>query len=192
MKESEFPMKLKYEFKNHGFLCFNEAQGVYLYKKAILKGKKFKGKPYTTVGLMFLQAFFLLCCLGIVVFLFFLKSNLFFFLFCIGMGIIALLLFLYYFLLFVGYFHFKRSGLSGTLFIHEKGVTNFRDHHVSITIPWDRILLGAATYSTVTILTTGKILFFINRQQVEEIANIFQLHHKIFVDLEAKEKSKNK
>lgn len=162
-------ISIKYDMSSNYFRCYNEAQGVMVDKKKILK--KLEGKIYGYLERFF--SYFLFTTLLFIVALV-LKMQAFYILFYILYGLLCF----YAFIFACGYLTEAKKKHVGELVFDKDGIVDIGDNGIQVQMKWEHILGVVIQKYTVTILTDDMIFFFINNSCKEQVKDAIDKYHK--------------
>lgn len=158
-------MNIEYDLNQNYFKCYNEAQGVILNRKKIIKNPKKRITTYLgNASLLFIEilAIFLICLMvdrtGYLT-----KFAYFMLYFAIFATFIYLISFYY------SYSLEKKKNHSGTLKFSSEGITDEAFDGTIVTMKWDKIQALVIKKYTLTFITDSQIFFFINISLKKEI-----------------------
>lgn len=161
-------MKIKEEIKQKSFRCYDEALGVAISKKYILKRKRKNILTYTEQFFLLFLLFFFLS----IVFLYVDLPK-------ITAEALCLLASLCICMIFVrSVMFFLRGRKIFTTLIHEEGITDESFYELKILIPWDKVLAVVVKKHSVTILTSTPILLYFDNSMQERIIKAVQKYKK--------------
>lgn len=159
-------MKIDTNISNNYFSCFDEARGVAIHKKSVLKNRKSKMLSYTQGKII-----------GFV--LLFLLSLLFAFLCTLNCHMVWLLLLLYLITIIyltqaviniVGIYSFrKKQKFSNTILIDENGITDESYYGIKMIFKWEKITGVVIGKHTITILTDTPVYFYFDIAKKEDV-----------------------
>jgi len=160
-------VKIKYNLEYNYFSFYNEAQGIVMNKKAILKGLK-EIKSYTKIGNDYLKKLGILFLLF--VFVTFLPIPSFFktivnLLFCLFIGVMVS----YYAIFYLSYLEDRKRCHRGELQFSKTGIIDVTDDGVKIGLPWHLIEFAVMTNQLICFVTKTNVLYFIDVSKKEEI-----------------------
>ena len=172
-------MKISCNLSKKYFECFDEAKGVALHKRKILKSKSASCLSYMQeVFLIFLVIEFICFLLSFIgesracLFVYFLLTvDIIFFLFRIIR-------------VFVGILLRKKQDFKGSIIIDENGITNTSYYKIKMVFSWPKIKAIVIKKYTVTILTDTPCYFYFDIAKKKKILEAVNKYHKNTLILE--------
>jgi len=175
-------MEFNYDLKEHCFKRFNEAQGVYIDSKKLIKGKQTSASTFLGFSLKLLLFGVTLFIIGILLYIV-TKNELLLKIFGLGVGITGGLLIFFYISFFIYYFYFKNKSTKGSIKINEEGILDKNKNGLEVGFSWDLILIGVITEHTITIITKKPIIIILDTKIEKDIKKIFKQYKKEIIDV---------
>ncbi len=172
-------LKISCDLSKKYFECFDEAKGIALHKRKILKNKSVSCLSYMQeVFLIFLVIEFICLLLSLVAS----YSMCFFIYFLLTVDIIF---FLFHIIrVFVGILLRKKQGFKGSIIIDENGITNTSYYKIKMVFAWPKIKAIVIKKYTVTILTDTPCYFYFDVAKNKKILEAVKKYHKNTLILE--------
>lgn len=178
-------MKIKSDMKKNYLKCYNEAKGVAVNKKRIIKNKTAKVPTYFQTVLITI----ILHIIFIIIFLLIDKSNIMATIFIT----LLILYILYAILRTIWSYNFKKKKeFINSIIIDEKGLTDSSFYNITINLNWSKLKAVVVKKHTITILTDTNLYFFFDIKEKEEIYKaIKKYNNNITIIEEDKNNEKN-
>lgn len=163
-------MKIKSNMKNSFFKNYNEAKGIALSKKKILKNNTNKVPTYLTYILI---TIILLCSITILSYHLDKTKT-------IGtLYLITLIIYIFYVIsrTIWSYKFRKKQDYQNIIILDEEGLTDKSFYGIKITFTWDKIKAFVIKKYTITVLTDTNLYFFFDIKEKEEILKAIEKYH---------------
>ena len=166
-------MKLKSRLTKDFYKYFDEARGIAIQKRKVLKNKNSSCLTYTQIQLIVVA---IMLTLGLV-FMSLGKVNYRGYI----IGSVIFILTLAYIAIcivsVVGYYNFRKSCSKKGLVIDENGVTDESFYDIKLTFSWKKILGIVITKNTVTFLTDTPIYFYLDKSSQKDIIEVAERYN---------------
>lgn len=166
-------MKLKTRVTKDFYKYFDEARGIAIQKRKVLKNKNSSCFTYTQIQLivfiimLFLGLFFML--LGKINYKGYIIGSVIFILsICYVVCSIASV---------IGYYKFRKNCVKKPLLIDENGVTDESFYDIKMIFSWKKILGIVITKNTVTFLTDTPIYFYLDKSSQNDIIELAERYN---------------
>ena len=163
-------LKIKYDLSNNYFKYFNEANGVSIKKKLLLK----KDLKLETATKIFFKYFIILFIISIILITFYVNSNVNIYIIFGKIFLFVSFLSLYIILLIYIQSKSKQNSQTGEITIDENGISDKSIDNKKISMAWENIELVAVTKNTITILTNFQILFILEKKNKDKIIELIK------------------
>lgn len=166
-------MKLKTRITKDFYKYFDEARGIAIQKKKVLKNKNSSCFTYTQIQLI---VFIIMLVIGL---LFMLLGEIDYKGYIIG-AVIFILSLCYIagcIVSVIGYYNFRKSCSKKGLLIDENGITDESFYGIKMTFSWKKILGIVITKNTVTFLTDTPIYFYLDKSSQNDIIGIAERYN---------------
>lgn len=158
-------MNIEYNLNENYFKCYNEAQGVILNRKKIIKNPKKRITTYLgNAGLLCLEIIIIFIICLVVDRTGYLTKLAYCMLYFAIFAVFIYLISFYY-----SYFLEKKKNHSGTLKFSSDGITDEALDGTIVTMKWDKIQALVIKKHTLTFITDSQIFFFVNISLKKEI-----------------------
>ena len=166
-------MNIDYDLNENYFKCYNEAQGIILNRKKILKNPKRRITTYLgNAGLLFLEIMliFFIC--------FFVDRTGYLTKFAYALLYFSIFSTTIYLLSFYySYFLEKKKNHSGTLKFSSEELTDECIDGTIVTMKWDKIKALVIKKHALTFVTESQIFFFVNVTLKKEVLNAIKKYN---------------
>lgn len=161
-------MKIKYDLEKNLYNTFNEAQGIVLFKRSILRNPYRKIDTFTRRG----QRLFKYAVIELIIALLFnfIKPTwmistflLYIFAFLAGSLTILAVSFL------MNYLETKKNGLSGEIQFNKNGILDVKDNGLKTGLPWDMVDLIVITDTIICLFTKTSFFYYFDNTVKDEI-----------------------
>ena len=168
-------MKIETDISKKFFSRFDEARGIALHKKSVLKNKNPKTLSYTKGSLLIIILLFILS----IVFALFCRFNWrLFFLPCLTY-LIAIIYLIYVVSIIIETYNFrKKLQFKNTIIIDENGITDKSYKKIKMIFSWNKIKGIVIGKYTITVLTDTPVYFYFDISKKDDVIKAIEKYGK--------------